>query len=144
MTIRVGVEGRVLVGPKGGPGNVTVPLRIAWCRKARSRERSDQILFVTGDHPAGCDQAAFTQVEDDLTFPLPPDKNDSRYVSMSASIPRVPCPARRSRRRRRSKPRRSPRPRLRPAARRRVSAAAAAIRAAARTFAPPPPPPPAR
>src|SRR5476649_1230142 len=29
MTIKVGVEGRVLVGPKGGAGSVAVPLRIA-------------------------------------------------------------------------------------------------------------------
>src|SRR5262245_34409911 len=29
MTIKVGVEGRVLVGPKGKAGNVEVPLRIA-------------------------------------------------------------------------------------------------------------------
>src|SRR5258707_13716860 len=28
MTIKVGVEGRVLVGPKGGAGSVAVPLRI--------------------------------------------------------------------------------------------------------------------
>src|SRR5882757_5540356 len=29
MTMKVGVEGRVITGPAGGPGNVDVPLRIA-------------------------------------------------------------------------------------------------------------------
>jgi len=29
MTIKIGVSGRVLAGPKGGPGDVTVPVRIA-------------------------------------------------------------------------------------------------------------------
>ena len=29
MTIKIGVSGRVLAGPKGGPADVTIPLRIA-------------------------------------------------------------------------------------------------------------------
>src|SRR4051794_18977153 len=29
MTMKVGVEGRVITGPAGGPGNVDVPLRLA-------------------------------------------------------------------------------------------------------------------
>ena len=29
MTMKVGIEGRVITGPAGGPGTVDVPLRIA-------------------------------------------------------------------------------------------------------------------
>ena len=29
MTMKVGVEGRVLLGPAGGPGQVDIPLRMA-------------------------------------------------------------------------------------------------------------------
>ena len=29
MTMKVGVEGRIITGPAGGPGTVDVPLRIA-------------------------------------------------------------------------------------------------------------------
>ena len=29
MTMKVGIEGRVITGPAGGPGKVDVPLRIA-------------------------------------------------------------------------------------------------------------------
>ena len=29
MTVRVGVSGKVLAGPKGGPADVTVPIRVA-------------------------------------------------------------------------------------------------------------------
>ena len=29
MTMKVGIEGRIITGPAGGPGNVDVPMRIA-------------------------------------------------------------------------------------------------------------------
>ena len=40
MTMKVGVEGRVIIGPAGGPGDVDVPLRFAVVQKARTRRPS--------------------------------------------------------------------------------------------------------
>jgi len=35
MVMKIGIEGRLVVGPAGGPGQVNVPLRIAVVRKRR-------------------------------------------------------------------------------------------------------------
>jgi len=81
MTIKVGVEGRVLVGPKGAPGNLTVPLRLALVQEGpQPKSIWTKFYNVPVVIPQGQGGAAFTQVEDDLTFALPPDKNISSYV----------------------------------------------------------------
>lgn len=81
MTIKVGVEGRLLVGPKGGPGNVTVPIRIALVQEGpQPRPIVSKFYAVQVTVPQGATQVPFTQVDDDLTFPLPADKNLEKYV----------------------------------------------------------------
>jgi hypothetical protein len=81
MTIKVGVEGRVVVGPKGGPGNVAVPIRIALVQEGpQPRPIVSKFYSVQVNVPQGATQVPFTQVEDDLTFPLPADKNLEKYV----------------------------------------------------------------
>lgn len=81
MTIKVGVEGRVLVGPKGTPGNVMVPLRLALVAEGpQPKPIWTKFYSVPVTIPQGQSGIAFTQVEDDLTFALPPSKDISRYV----------------------------------------------------------------
>src|ERR1700722_8344290 len=60
MTIKVGVEGRVLVGPKGSAGNLTVPLRIALVQEG-SQPRSVWTKFysVPLNIPQGQTQITF-------------------------------------------------------------------------------------
>lgn len=81
ITAKVGVEGRLLVGPKGGPGKATVPIRIALVQEGpQPKSLWTKLYSVTVDVPAGQNQVTFAQVEDDLTFPLPPDRDLSKYV----------------------------------------------------------------
>jgi hypothetical protein len=81
MTMRVGVEGRLLVGPKGGPGNVNVPLRIALVAEGpQPRPIWSKFYSVPVAVPPNASQAVFSQVEDDLTFPLPPSKKLDNYI----------------------------------------------------------------
>lgn len=81
MTMRVGVEGRLLVGPKGGPGTVSVPLRMALIAEGPQPKSIWQKFYnVPVSVPPGSSQAIFSQVEDDLTFPLPPDRKISNYI----------------------------------------------------------------
>ncbi|MCW5682030.1 MAG: hypothetical protein KF794_02055 [Xanthobacteraceae bacterium] len=81
MTIKVGVEGRLLVGPKGGPGVVTIPLRIALVVEGpQPRPISSKFYAVQVNVQPGASQTTFTQIEDDLTFPLPPDRNLEKYI----------------------------------------------------------------
>jgi hypothetical protein len=81
MTIKVGVEGRLVVGPKGGAGNVTVPLRIALVQEGpQPRPIVSKFYAVQVNVPQGATTVNFSQVEDDLTFPIPADKNLERFV----------------------------------------------------------------
>src|SRR5579871_1561223 len=81
MTIKVGVEGMVLVGPKGGTGNLTVPLRIALVQEGpQPKPVWTKFYSVPVNVPAGQSQVTFTHVEDDLTFAIPPSKDLSSYV----------------------------------------------------------------
>ncbi len=39
MTMKVGIEGRIITGPAGGPGTVDVPLRVAVVQEGVARRR---------------------------------------------------------------------------------------------------------
>ena len=79
MTIRVGIEGRVLVGPKGDGGRVNLPIRIA-VTKGLSTPVWTRLYQVPIDIPAGSPNVAFTQVEDQVSFPLPEPGDLATYI----------------------------------------------------------------
>jgi len=81
MTIKVGVEGRVLVGPKGTPGGLAVPLRIALVQEGpQPKPVWTKFYSIPLNVPAGQTQVTFTHVEDDLTFAIPASKDLSNFV----------------------------------------------------------------
>jgi len=72
MTMKVGVEGRVITGPAGGPGSIEVPLRLAVVHegvnpKAIVAKFARIPVTITG----AVDRATFTHVDPDISFPLP-------------------------------------------------------------------------
>ncbi|MDO8877666.1 MAG: hypothetical protein Q8M24_15790 [Pseudolabrys sp.] len=72
MTMKVGVEGRIITGPAGGPGNVDVPLRIAVVHegvnpKPITSKFTRIPVTVTSDN----DRVGFTHVESNISFPMP-------------------------------------------------------------------------
>jgi hypothetical protein len=81
VTMKVGVRGRVIVGPAGGPGQVDVPLRFAVVR-----EGVDPTTIVTKFQripvtvQPNDPNVAFSYVEEDLTFPFPPGGGIDSYV----------------------------------------------------------------
>jgi hypothetical protein len=83
MTIKVGVEGRIILGPAGGPGQVDVPLRIAVVDESPegSKPIVTKLIHIPVVVQSANDNPAFAYVEDGLTFPLPPSSNAlARYV----------------------------------------------------------------
>ncbi len=77
MTVRVGIEGRVLLGPKGGPGAVSIPVRIAVIHEGpQPRTLWTKFYSIPVTMAQGTTQAAFAQVEDDVTFQLPANKGE--------------------------------------------------------------------
>jgi hypothetical protein len=83
MTIKVGVEGRVILGPAGGPGQVDVPLRIAVVDESPggSKPIVTKLIHIPVMVQSANDNPTFSYVEDGLTFPLPPSSNAlARYI----------------------------------------------------------------
>jgi len=81
MTVKIGVEGRLLVGPKGQTGAVTVPLRLALVEEGPNPKSIWTKFYpLEVSVPPGSGGTPFTEVEDRLTFEMPPDKNIAAYV----------------------------------------------------------------
>jgi len=74
MTIKVGVEGRIILGPAGGPGQIDVPLRMAVVDEspAGSKPIVTKLIHIPVMVQSANDNPTFAYVEDGLTFPLPP------------------------------------------------------------------------
>jgi hypothetical protein len=73
MVMKIGVQGRVVVGPAGGPGQVDVPLRIALVQETPGGTRPIATKFIripvaiTNVEQGG----VFTHIEQGMAFPLP-------------------------------------------------------------------------
>ena len=72
MTMKVGVEGRVLVGPVGGPGQVDIPLRMAVVHEGPAPKTiMSKFYKLAVAIPPGQTGVPFVHVEQDLSFPMP-------------------------------------------------------------------------
>ncbi|MFG1346077.1 hypothetical protein V5F59_14375 [Xanthobacter autotrophicus DSM 431] len=81
MFVKVGIEGRVLTGEKGTPGAVKVPIRVAVVQEGPTpRTVTTKFFFVQVNVPADPGHAAFTAVEDQISFPLLKPAEMERFV----------------------------------------------------------------
>jgi hypothetical protein len=104
MVMKVGVEGRVITGPAGGPGNVDVPLRIAVVQEGVTpKPITSKLIIVPVTVANAIDRVSFTHVEPEITFPMPvPAGNIDSYVvyvgfDPQGALPaKKPAPARRA------------------------------------------------
>ena len=72
MTMKVGVEGRVITGPAGGPGTVEVPLRLAVVHEGISPKAVvSKLARIPVTITGAVDRATFTHIDSDISFPLP-------------------------------------------------------------------------
>lgn len=81
MFIKVGVQGRAILGPNGAPGAVDVPLRYAVVREGPEPQViTTRFKRVGATIPPGQTQVHFVDIEDSLSFPLPSKDELSAYV----------------------------------------------------------------
>jgi len=82
MTMKVGIEGRIITGPAGGPGNVDVPLRIAVVQEGTNQKTVlSKFARETVTINNAVDRVTFTHIDPDISFPLPSPITDiSRYI----------------------------------------------------------------
>jgi hypothetical protein len=72
MTMKVGIEGRVITGPAGGPGTVDVPLRLAVVQSGvnpktiLSKFVREQVTIANA-----VDRVTFTHIDPEISFPMP-------------------------------------------------------------------------
>ena len=80
VVMKIGVEGRIIVGPAGGPGQVDVPLRIAVVEEttAHTKPVVTQLIRIPVTVASATENPTFTHIEEGGTFPMP--ANLDNYV----------------------------------------------------------------
>jgi hypothetical protein len=111
VSLKVGMQGRVILGPEGGsPGSVDVPLRYAIVRETVDTKviatKLDRIAVAV---PESENNVLFTHVTEGLDFPMPRGGDIDSYVIYIGFDPAaLPQPEKKS------KPKQKPAPRSRP------------------------------
>jgi hypothetical protein len=106
MAMRLGIEGRVIVGPTGGPGEVDVPLRIAVVQETPGGTKPVATKFIRIPVTLGPGDGSklFSYVEGELSFTVPsPTSQLDDYVAYIGFDPLAAQSA--------AKPKPAPRPR---------------------------------
>jgi hypothetical protein len=81
LSMRVGIEGRVILGPAGNPGQLDVPVRLAVVREGVTpRTVATKLHRVPVTIPPDSTNVLFTYIEEDLTFPMPKGNEIDAYV----------------------------------------------------------------
>ncbi len=82
MVMKIGVQGRLVLGPQGGAGQVNVPLRIAVVdeKPASSKTIVTKLIMIPVAVQSADDNPSFTHVEDNVTFPMPSSSELDNYV----------------------------------------------------------------
>ncbi|HVV63206.1 MAG TPA: hypothetical protein VHD14_15780 [Pseudolabrys sp.] len=72
VTMKIGIEGRIITGPVGGPGQIEVPIRMAVVHEGPDPKTVVSKLYripVTIGSADG--NGAFTEIDPDVAFPMP-------------------------------------------------------------------------
>jgi hypothetical protein len=81
VLLKVGMQGRVILGPEGSPGSVDVPLRFAVVREAMgSKVITTRLDRVSVALPPNDNNVLFTHVSEGLDFPMPRGGDIDNYV----------------------------------------------------------------
>jgi hypothetical protein len=81
LVVKVGLQGRIIVGPVGGPGQVDIPLRYAVVREgADLRTIATKFKRIAAEVPPGQSNVVFSDVEESLSFPIPSRADLAGYM----------------------------------------------------------------
>jgi hypothetical protein len=72
VTLKVGIEGRIITGPAGTPGTVDIPLRIAVVQEGTDPKTVvSKFARETVTVANAVDRVTFTHIDPDVSFPVP-------------------------------------------------------------------------
>lgn len=96
VNLKVGIEGRIVLGPAGGPGQLDVPIRVAVVHDGPSPKTVTTKLYRAAVViPPDQGNSAFTYVAEDLSFPMPARAGDiDKYVIYLGFDPQSAAPQR--------------------------------------------------
>lgn len=77
MTVKYGFSGRVLLGPKGKPGSITLPAKVIVVDGAKSTLKTEKVRVVV-NVPAGATAGFFSEVRD-IELPMPAGTSPQTY-----------------------------------------------------------------
>lgn len=81
LNIKVGLQGRIVLGPAGGPGTIEVPVRYALVEEgAQPKTLYSKLYRVPVVISDGQQSVAFTHIEEAMTVPMPAQAVFDRYV----------------------------------------------------------------
>jgi hypothetical protein len=79
VRMRVGIQGRAVLGPAGTPTQVTAPIRYAVVQEGVT-PKTIVTKFRRTPVTINGGSATFTDIEEDLSFPMPPVDDLQKYV----------------------------------------------------------------
>lgn len=80
IAVRIGIQGRIIVGPAGAPASVDVPLRVAVVQEGVSPKTIATKVFQTTVQIGGETSVPFSLVGEDLVYPAPTGAAGDSYV----------------------------------------------------------------
>lgn len=99
MTMKIGIQGRLILGPAGSPGKYEVPMRLALVREGvEPRTIWTKLYRVPVMVSPGESNVAFVQVEEGMTFPVPSRADLEAYVVYVGFDPNAMAPPEKPRR----------------------------------------------
>jgi hypothetical protein len=100
VNARVGIQGRIIVGPAGAPPSVDVPIRVAVVQEGVQPKTIATKLYRTQVDLGGQDNVPFSFVAEDMSFPTPSPETVASYVIYIGFDPegaRAPAPRQKGR-----------------------------------------------
>lgn len=79
MVVKVGVEGKVLLGPSGAPGTFDVPLRVAIVDRVSEQPFLSKMYRVAASIPTGQTGTTYSLVADSLVVPFAAGRTAQDY-----------------------------------------------------------------
>jgi hypothetical protein len=76
MSMKIGVQGKVLLGPAGSPGSFSVPIRVVTVRETDQSATISKLYHVPASVAAGQTDGMFTLVTEPLTLPYTLGQHD--------------------------------------------------------------------
>ena len=81
VVMKIGVQGRIILGSAGAPGEVDIPLRYAVVQEGiQPKTVTTRFKRIAADVPPGQSSVVFTDVDDSLSFPMPSRTELAAYM----------------------------------------------------------------